>query len=209
MLLLLMAVTVPTLAAKSYCCLTADGHPVCGDLLPKECYGRPYREISERGIVLRQIEAPLTAEQKAKHEAELKQQKEEQRIANEKRRQAQMLFNIYASERDIDFIRDRTLADLDNVRQQALARYQDALKQQKQLANEAEFYKKKPMPRDLKAEIQANEAELQTQLAIIQGKQKEMEAAQAKFDRDKKRYLELVQPKNLVPSASTPETRPR
>ena len=207
--LCLMTITMPALAAKTYCCLDAGGRQICGDLLPQECYGRAYREINERGVTLHQIEAPLTAEQKAKREAEIKRQKEEERIALEEKRQAQMLVSTYASEQDIDFVRDRILADLDNFRKQALERHQEALKRKQQLDNEAEFYKKKPLPHELKTQIQANQAEIQAQLAVVESKQKEMEAVRAKFDQDKKRYLELVRGKGMAPAANTTDARPR
>ena len=54
----------PAMAAGNfYCCVDANGKQVCGDLLPQSCYGRAYRELGPNGQTLRNIEAPLTAEQ--------------------------------------------------------------------------------------------------------------------------------------------------
>ena len=38
-----------------YCCEDANGRSVCGDVLPVQCYGRAYREISPQGIVRRVV----------------------------------------------------------------------------------------------------------------------------------------------------------
>lgn len=182
-------------AAKSFCCNDENGRQVCGDLLPQECYGRAYREVSERGIILHRVEAPLTAAQKEQREAEEKRKKAEERNAIEERRKNQALQNTYSSVKDIDFMRERALADIEGARKQAMERHKEALARKQQLDNEAEFYKKKPLPYELKTQMKSNETELQAQQAEIGAKQKEMEAVRARFDEDKKRYIELMRGK--------------
>jgi len=194
--LLLAGATLPAWAAKTFCCLDENGVQACGDLLPPQCYGRAYREVSEHGTTLRQIEAPLTAEQRALREAQAKRKKEEERIAIEERRKNQALLETYASDKDIDFMRDRMLTDLESVHKQALERYQEALKRKQHLDNEAEFYKRKPMPPELATEIKNNDFDLAAQQAAMAAKLKEMEAVRTKFTEEKKRYLELMQGKS-------------
>ena len=48
-----------------FCC-TDNGHQVCGDVLPLQCYGKGYREVSPQGTVRRLVEPPLTPEQLAR-----------------------------------------------------------------------------------------------------------------------------------------------
>ncbi len=191
-ILLLACFALPA-AAKTYCCADEKGSQACGDQLPQQCYGRAYREVSESGIILRQVEAPLTAEQRALREAHARIKKEEERIALEERRKNQALLDTYASDADIDVMRDRTLTDLEAARKQALGRYQEALQRKQHLDNEAEFYKRKPMPLELFSEIKNNDLELTSQQAAAAAKLKEMEAVRARFTEDKKRYLELRQ----------------
>ena len=44
---------------------TSTGKQVCGDILPKACPVSAYREINQNGMTVRQVEAPLTAEQRS------------------------------------------------------------------------------------------------------------------------------------------------
>ncbi len=182
-------------AAKSFCCNDDKGSQICGDPLPQECYGRAYREMSERGTILRRVEAPLTAAQREQREAEEKRKKEDEKNAIEEKRKNQALQNTYSSERDIDFMRSRALTDLENARKLAMERHKEALSRKKQLDDEAEFYKKKPLPNELKTQMKGNEIELQAQQAAMEAKLKEMEAVRTKFAEDKKRYIELMRRK--------------
>lgn len=196
LLFLFAGLPFPGWAAKSFCCADENGRQVCGDILPQECYGRAYREMSERGTILHRVEAPLTAAQRELREAEAKRKKEEEHTAIEEKRKNQALLNIYASEKDIDFMRERALTDLDNARKLALERHKEALQRKQQFDNEAEFYKKKPLPYELKTQMKSNDIELQAQQAAMEAKQKEMEAVRARFDEEKKRYIELMRGKS-------------
>lgn len=199
LLLLLAGLPLSGRAAKSFCCDDANGHQACSDILPPECYGRAYREISENGIVLQRVEAPLSAQQKAVRQTEAKKKKEEERAATDERRRNQALLNTYSSVQDIDFVRERALTDLDRARKRALDRLNEALQRKRQLDNEAEFYKKKPMPYELQTQIKSNDIELQAQQAAIDAKQQEMTAVRARFDEEKQRYSELTRGRNGAP----------
>ena len=73
-------------AGKLYCCNDASGKQVCGDLMPQECYGRAYREVGDSGRTVRNVEAPLTAEQRAERAAEDERRKVEEAAQQEQRR---------------------------------------------------------------------------------------------------------------------------
>jgi len=191
-LFLLTAVVPSVHAAKSYCCSDERGRQVCGDSLPKECYGRAYREVSERGTTLRQVEAPMTAEQQAKRDAELAIKKKQEQAALEEKRKNQALLNTYASEKDVDLARARALADVENRTKEVQAKYNEAVKRKQKLEGEREFYQKKPMPPELTEQIKASEAEIKAQQNAIDAKKQEMEQVRVRFDAEKKRYLELI-----------------
>ncbi|MFA6313131.1 MAG: hypothetical protein WCV99_09575 [Sterolibacterium sp.] len=191
--LILFAILAPSAhAAKSYCCSDERGRQVCGDSLPKECYGRAYREVSERGTTLRQVEAPLTAEQQAKRDAEVADKKKAERAAVEEKRKNQALLNTYASEKDVDLARERALADVENRTKEVQLKLNDAIKRKQKLDGELEFYKKKPMPLELTEQIKASEGEIKAQQNAIEAKKKEIEQVRVRFDGEKKRYLELI-----------------
>jgi hypothetical protein len=191
--LLLLALQMPAAhAGKTYCCTDERGRQACGDSLPRECFGRAYRELSERGTLLRQVEAPLTADQQAQREAALASKKKEERAAMEEKRKNQALLNTYTSEKDVDIARDRALADMESRVKEVQAKYGDAVKRKQKLESEMEFYKKKPVPAELKEQIKVNDNEIKAQQSAMDAKKQEMEQVRTKFEEEKKRYLELM-----------------
>ncbi len=188
----------------TYCCTDENGRQTCSDILPPQCYGRAYREINSQGVTVRRFEAPLTPEQRIQREMETKRKREQERLAAEERRQAQALLDAYSSERDIDLVRDRVLKDIEKSLAQAQERYQEAAERQKQLSEEMQFYRKKPAPKDLLDAIKENESELRAHGSVVEAKTKEMEAVRAKYEEDKRRYIELTRGK-----AAGVDTRPR
>lgn len=199
LLLGILLMTPPALAGSTFCCADNNGRQICSDVLPPQCYGKAYREISDRGITTRRVDAPLTPEQRAQKEAELKARQEQERRLLEQRRKDVALLNTYSSEQEIDAMRDRKLADIGAGMKQIEAKRADLLKKQKQLQAETEFYKNKPLPQELANAIRANEAELKAQDAAAEAKKQEMDAVRAKYAAEKRRYIELTR----APSASS------
>lgn len=178
-------------AARTFCCTDKAGHKICGDTLPIECEDRAYKEFGKGGV--RSVEAPLTAEQKTQRDADAAKKKEEERIAAEQRRKDRALLNTYGSEKDIDLMRDRALSDLQATGKQAQDKYDAAMKRKRKLDQELEFYKKKPVPANLKSQIKENETEIAAQQKALDDRQKEVDAVKARFEDDRKRYRELTQ----------------
>lgn len=208
--LMLLPAMLPTMAAAqgriTYCCIGDNARQVCSDVLPKECYGKAYREVSSRGITLRHVPAPLTAEQRAAKETEEKKAKEEEARRLEQDRKNRALLATYASEQDIDFARDRAIADVQRTIKAAQDKQADLAGRQKKLDAEAEFYKKKPMPPQLQSQLRENEAEMKAQQAAIDGKQKDIEALKVRFEDEKLRYRELT--KKTAPGKDEPPAAP-
>lgn len=184
-------VPVAQAAGKLYCCTDAGGKQVCGDLMPQECYGRAYREVGDTGRTVRNVEAPLTAEQRAERAAEDERRKVEEAAMKEQQRKDQALLNTYGSARDIDAMRERALADVEKSISQAEARIAEVLAQRVKFQNEAEFYKKKQLPPEIQKGLKDADFEIKAQQSIIESKQKDMEIIREKYDEDKRRYLDL------------------
>ena len=189
-------------ARSIYCCKDDRGLDVCSDILPQVCYGRAYREISERGNTLRRFDAPMTSEQRAAKEEEKKRVREEEKKQTEQERKNRALLATYASEQDIDFMRDLTVAEMENAIKLSRDKYDEAARKKGKIADEAEFYKKKGLPPELKAAMRESENEMRAQQDAIEAKQKEIEAAKTRYENDKNRYRELTRVKK--PSASAP-----
>jgi hypothetical protein len=196
---------------RSFCCADASGRQQCGDALPPACYGRAYREIDPSGRTVRRVDAPLTPEQKAQKAKELALQKEIQRQAEEETRRNRALLNTYSSERDIDVIRDRTLAELEKSVKDAQDKLADAKKRREKLAADAEFYKKKGIPPDIKHQIQENEADIQAKEKELQAKEQEREDIRKRFAEEKQRYQELTKGRRATApgTSSSADNRPR
>jgi hypothetical protein len=175
---------------RVYCC-DVDGHRLCGDNLPAQCYSRAHQEISSSGAA-KSFGPPPTPEQKAQLAAEQRKQKQEAEKAAEQRRRDAALVASYGSEKDIDDKRDRAVAEAQKNLQQAQDRYAAAAKRKQQLDNEAEFYLKRPMPAQLKAQVKENQTELAAQQKAVDDRKQDIEDIRARYAAEKQRYIMLT-----------------
>ena len=178
--------------ARTFCCSDEAGRRVCGNILPVECQKRPYQEFDGRGVVVRNYEGPMTAEERSRREAERARKQEEERQARELERSNRALRASYASVSDIDAKRDRLLAEANENLKQAREDLNAALAHKHKLDMEAEFFQKKPMPDALKSELRENQEELARLQATVDDKKRDIAAIEAHFDDEKKRFLSLV-----------------
>jgi hypothetical protein len=198
-------------ARNSYCCNDANGKLTCGDILPVACHKRAYRILDERGRLVKEVEAPLTPEQRVLRDAETAKKAEEAKKAAEDKRHNEALLATYPNEKDIDLARDRALGDFDKASADTQKRYDAAIKQKKKLDAEKEFYVKKPMPANLKQQVEESENTIKAAQAALDGRKQERDALAVKFEDEKKRYMELRYGK-APRTADTPPTadkRPR
>jgi hypothetical protein len=196
-------------ARNSYCCNDANGKLTCGDMLPAACHKRAYRILDERGRLVRDVEAPLTPEQRVLRDADTAKKVEEAKKAAEDKRRNQALLATYPNEKDIDVARDRALADFDQSSADTQKRYDEAIKQKKKLDAEREFYVKKPMPANLKRQVEDNEAAIKTAQAALDGRKQERDALAARYDGEKKHYMELRYGKTPRTADTAADKRPR
>ena len=212
-----VVMTVPVLAASTmFCCFDDRGKQTCGDILPSACYGRAYREISQSGLTVRAVEAPLTAEQKALRAAEERKRQEEEAAQREKRRMDAALLQTYATLDDIEFMRKRAEADVFKAIEAAETKISDARKTRRKFEEEAEFYKKKALPPDIDKGLKNADFEINAQQNLIDVKKKELETIKAKYDEDRRRFIEVTRPRasstagmSGTTGAPVPESRSR
>jgi hypothetical protein len=179
---------------RTYCCTDASGRRACGDTLPQVCYERAYREVTPGGRVLRDVEAPLTTEQRTKRDAEIKAQRDKAIKEAEAKRRDRVLLDSYATVEEIDARRDREIASITVDLKRAKAQEADLL------AVRAKLEKLKPatgaIPRDVVEDIVTNTSELAAVRSIIDSKQRDIDATRARFESERNRFIELtrVQP---------------
>ena len=191
-LIALSAALWPTAASAQqlYCC-EIKGAKTCGDGLPPQCIGKPYTVRGQGGKLIRNVSAPLTAEQlKAKEELE-KRKKEEEAARKEQARLDSALLATYSSVTEIDKGRERVEKEAMSAITAAEARISAAEKRKREAIGDPELYKKRGMPEELKRKVQDFDFEIQVQTELLDGKKKDLEAARAKFAQDRQRYLDL------------------
>ena len=64
--------------------------------------------------------------------------------------------------------------------------------QRKKFENEAEFYKKKTLPHEVQKGLADADSDINSQEVFIAEKKKELEGIRAKYDEDKRRFVELI-----------------
>jgi hypothetical protein len=180
----------------TYRCVGKDGKKYYGQTLPQECLGMPVELLNSRGLVVKRFDAQADAQARAAKEAEQKRKAEASVAAKEEERRKRALLATYSSEKDVDHARARALEENKRAVQMVEARIADIKKRQARNAKELEFYtgKNKP-PARLEQEIHEAEVDLKTQESLLVAKKKEVDAINAKYDEDKRRYLEVTRRK--------------
>lgn len=196
LVLLSLALLSPALAQQSpqhmYKCKDASGRVYYTQVPPRECLGRDTQELNKSGMVVKETgRAPTAAESKAQ-EAERKKKAEEAEKEKEERRKNLALLNTYASEKDIEDQRARALKEAQTAIEDTEKHIAGLEKRQKDLEAEKEFYTKKPIPPKVRQEISNNEIEIKNQTALLEEKKKEISHINARYDEDKRRYVELT-----------------
>jgi DNA repair exonuclease SbcCD ATPase subunit len=191
-ILLALAAAPACAQQRMFKCKDSKGRTYYTQTPAAECLGKEMDELNKQGTLVKKREAALTPEQLAAREAEEKRKKEEEAAAKEQTRKNQALLNTYSSEKDIEDARQRALKQAEQAAKDIDKHIADAQKRAKDLAAEKEFYVKKPMPKKLADDIKANESDIKSQQDALAAKKKELGDINAKYDEDKRRYLELT-----------------
>ncbi|MCE1240882.1 MAG: hypothetical protein LWW83_13265 [Azonexaceae bacterium] len=198
LLLLALTVTSPLWAGEELFCCDAPGQGrLCGDSLPPQCRGLAHRIYDRAGNLVKTVGPQQTPEQKAAAAEEARKRKQMEDAQREQRRFDQALLDTYATPDDIDLTQQKAEDDINFSIRAAQAKLSDAQGRHRKLANEAEFYKRKPMPGDLDRDLRATAHEIQLQSELIEMKKKDLAQIRAKYDADRKRYYELTGRRSL------------
>lgn len=189
---------------RSYRCVGADGKKYYGSSRPLQCANVAVEGLSAQGTVIRRFDAPLTPEQRAARDAEAQRnaeknaaeeiaKREAENAAVVQKRRDQALLQTYASEKDIDSVRLRALADNQKAQQDVERRIESLKKKQDDLAKQAAAIKGGKTPSDtFEQEVKAVAYDLQLQERLLESRKKEAESINAKYNEEKRKYLELT-----------------
>jgi len=186
---------------RSYRCVGADGKKYYGATRPAQCAGVAVEALSAQGTVLRRIPAPLTPEQRAAIDADAQKnaaaeqaKRDVEAAARVQARRDQALLQTYTSERDIEMVRQRALADNEKARQEVERRIGALKKRQDELAKQAAKHSKEGATPDSKFEqdVRAVAYDLDLQQQLLQSREREAAAINARYDEEKRKYVELT-----------------
>ena len=198
-LFLVMAALWASAAGAAYKCVDEKGVTHIGDTPPSGCANVVMYEIGKSGNILRRIDPTPTPEQLKAQEAEYERVKASLKIQSEQKRKDTALLSTFSSEREFDTARDR---NIDPIKAR-IASAQDRLtavdKRIAEIEEEMEFYKAgkskagktREAPAGLAADLQRVRNEKAALVVSIAGYEKEIEQTRAKFDADKKRWLDI------------------
>lgn len=114
--LVVVALCCPVLAqAGIYVCKDAGGRTLTSDRPIPECADRAMREYSNKGVLKREIAAPLTPEQQQALNLQRRQRQAEEEALAERRRSDRALLARFHDEQEIDAARQRESATLANL----------------------------------------------------------------------------------------------
>lgn len=173
-----------------FCCEDDGGSTVCGDVLPRQCIGKAYRELNSQGVVRHTAKS---REQliREREEAEAREREEAELVAQ--RRQDEALLETYPSLESIDEREARALGEIDRSLEAVRARTNELLEMRKVQEAEAEFYQGRELPRELAGNLAIIDAELDSHKAFIAAKDAEKAQIRERFALDRERYRVLLE----------------
>lgn len=192
---LIVVITALPLAAEaqSYRCTGKDGKKYYGQSVPPACLGMPVEQLNSQGMVTKRFDAAASAAEREKKAAEEDERKKREAITKEEGRRNRALLATYTSEKEIENARARALQENQAAVKDVEGKIALLKQRQAALAKELDFYqgKNKP-PAKLDQDIKNAEIDVKAQEGLMAAKKKEVDTINAKYDEDKKRYIELT-----------------
>jgi vacuolar-type H+-ATPase subunit I/STV1 len=201
-----LLVAGPAAAQKLYKYVDSEGRVRYTDRPPIDMTGRASEQLNQQGTVIRRNAAAPTAEELAAREEERKRQLEAEAAAREERRKNLALLATYPSLQDLEEAQARALGNNAEATKQVQMRIAELQKRQQKLEADAEFHKGKPLPLLLKRDIFDVEADLRAQSDLLEVKKREVDAINARYGEDKRRYLEITKSGGASAAAATQAT---
>ncbi|MGH8764202.1 MAG: DUF4124 domain-containing protein [Burkholderiales bacterium] len=192
--LVIVALALPLLAqAQTYRCVGKDGKKYYGQSVPNECIGQPVELLNAQGMVTRRYDAAASAAEREKKAADAEDRKKREAVSKEEGRRNRALLATYTSESEIDTARARALTNNQQEIKETEARLALMKKKRADMQKDLDAVpaKGKP-PVKLVQDIDTADYDIKVQEGLAATKRKEVDAINARFDEDKRRYRELT-----------------
>jgi hypothetical protein len=199
-LLLAALLAVPLAAgAQTYRCVGKDGKKYYGQSVPPACLGMPVEQLNAQGMVVKRFDAAATAAEREKKAHEDEERKKREAISKEEGRRNRALLATYTSEADIDAARSRALKENEAAVREIEIRIANLKRDREKASKDMQFHEaKNPTSAQqadkakLEQRIKSFDFDIQTQEQLLATKQKEVASINARYDDDRKRYIELT-----------------
>ncbi len=198
-----------------YSCVDAAGKRLTSDRPIAECNAREQRVLNADGSVKRVVPPTLTADERADAEARERDALAERAARQDAIRRDRNLMLRFPDEAAHRKARESALDDVRKALKLSESRVAALQAERKPLMDEAEFYVGNKMPRKLKGQIDANDASLEAQRALVQNQQLEVVRINKLYDAELERVKKLwsgAQPGSMgvvaAPAASAPRGAP-
>lgn len=192
LLLGVVLVLASTAHAALYKWTDERGRVHYSDKMPPDAVNRASVELNRQGIAVRKREqAQPVAQRLPKDETDEQRarQAERDRVLAERRDRA--LIESYTSVNEIDLAKSRAIATIEGQVHSTQAFIAQMQKRRDELEAKQTTYAPRPVPGEIKREIETIDAELARQNNFIAAKQKESASVAARYDADKQRFREL------------------
>ena len=191
-----------------YACTDAKGRKLTSDRPIAECTDREQRVLNPSGTVKSKLGPTLTAQERVDLEGKEKADLEERARLNEEKRRDRALLVRYPSKTVHDKERAEALSQVGVVRQAAVNRAEELLRQRTGIDLEMEFYKKDPSkaPSSLRRQVDEVTQSLAIQNRFIADQDGELKRVNARFD-DELMRLKQLWAMQSTPAAGAGKTR--
>ncbi len=181
----------PALARPPIYTCVSNGKKLTSDRPVPECAGVDQRVLNGDGSLNRIVTPTQTDDERAASETRAREADAQRVQRNDAIRRDRNLTARFPDEAAHQRAREKAL---DNVRiavRNSEARMKELLADRKPLLDEAEFYDKKPLPSKLKLALDANDASLAAQKALVVNQQAEVVRISALYDAELARLRKL------------------
>ncbi|MDQ3445742.1 MAG: Atg14 domain-containing protein [Pseudomonadota bacterium] len=182
-----------------------SGKTFSGDRMPPECANSEVRELNRDGSLRRVIARPLTQDELRARANEAKKRLEDEDKQLAQRRRDKSLLEAYASDEEIEAARAKSLESAAQAMARAKQRIDGLNGERKKLDDEAEFYKKRVLPDQIKRSFVSNEQQIGAEEKILNDARAETRRINELFDAQKRRFRELLA-QGARPVQRNPET---
>ena len=194
-----------------YTCTTADGRKLTGDRPILECTSREQRVLNPDGSQRTVLPPFLSLEDRAAKEAADRRAAADRVAQLDAIRRDRVLMQRFPNEAAHQRARNVALDDASKAARLSERRIKDLTLERRPLLDEAEFYKGRALPAKLKQAMDANDASVEAQRALVENQKAEIVRVNARFDAELARLRKLwagATPGSLPPLGELAVTTP-